>query len=237
MARWVWNRLSEEQRREFVNLYPVTSNSELAAKYGVHVGTIEHWGMKRGLKKDPYFLHRLRCETTVQPWFKGRRWTEEEEKALVEMYEGGYRPSFIARRLGRNLRGVSGKARALRKLGVLRTPRLRTGTIIGNMGERVAEEVLRENGFDIIGNLNSIPVYAGYDILALKNGEAYAVDVKFGNSCRISKKTIDKITRTGYIPLILYIAGDNSYFLSITISRSPLKSQQELCIARKPVKK
>jgi len=235
MTRRVWNRLSEEQRKGFVELYPVNSNPELAEKYEVHVGTIEQWGMKLGLKKEPYFLYRLRSERALQPWFKDRKWTVEEEKLLVEMYEKGYRPSFIAKKLGRNLVGLCSKARTLRKIGVLKTPRLRTGTILGNVGEKIAEEVLRDNGFSIIENLNSIRVHAGYDILAFKNGEAYAVDVKFGNNCRISRRTIDKIAKNGYIPLILYITYQDAYFLSV--SCSSLKSQEEFCIARKPVKK
>jgi len=223
MARWVWNKLSEDQRKEFIELYPMTPNPKLAEKYGVHVGTIEHWGMNLGLKKNPYFLYRLRSERAMQPWFKGRKWTEEEEKLLVEMYEKGYRPSFIASKLRRNLVGLCSKARMLRKLGLLRTPSLRTGTIIGNLGEKIAEKVLRENGFDIIENLNSIQVHAGYDILAFKNEEAYAVDVKFGNSCVIKGKTIDKIVKVGYTPLILYITNQDPYFLSITRC-TPLKN-------------
>jgi len=56
--------------------------------------------------------------------------------------------------------------------------------ILGDRGEQIAQELLRENGFEKIRNLNDIyPNHRFGDFLAERDGRRYLISVKTRNAC------------------------------------------------------
>lgn len=224
--------LTESEWREFIDVFPTKSNKEVAKMFNITTNAVEsrqaHVKKKFGIKlrKNSYTRHRIHCDNH-RPFFRERLWTEKEELKLARMYDRGYRVRHIAKTVGRSIPAVSDKATQLRKIGLLKTKRLRNGAVIGREGEQIAKAVLIDEGFTIIRDLNAENIKKSYDYLAVKNGETYAIDVKHGKSCLIRQRTIERLTNTSFIPLFLYITADTIFFLTVdkTVSRKPRKTE------------
>lgn len=90
---------------------------------------------------------------------------------------------------------------------------------LGLVGEALARKRLIENGFEIVEVGNR---YSAYDLLAKKNGETFAINVKTGKNFLIKPQNIARLiylySKYGYVPTFLFQDGDQYICFSLTAS-------------------
>lgn len=96
---------------------------------------------------------------------------------------------------------------------------------LGQYGERLAKEILIKMGFSLVPDLldSSQRGNPSYDILARRNGQKFAINVKYGNQFIIGSRNVERLMKVkeehGYTPAYFFLASpDHFWFFSLDIN-------------------
>jgi len=206
-----WSKWTAFETEQLKNLFPALSNREVASKIGRTEQAVREKARRLHLEKK---------------YKRYDFWTGKEIETLRQQFPIKSAKE-IAQFLNRTETSVELKARRLN----LRKDRRQRGatSYIGFLGETLAKEFLTETGWEIIALGESLGGNKGctpFDIIAEKDGERFAINVKymanrlgsFAITSRNLMNLVNMTTRTAF----LVITPDKQFVLMPII---PLKSK------------
>jgi len=206
VKRWkLWGKDEIEQLRK---LYPTHSAIELSKIFGRTPAVIRHKARSLGLGKTKEFLRQLGVKASYARK-KLRRWSLEDESKLKELW---LKMSLkqLSKVLGRSKQAIWQKAQRL-GLSSRGKARISGSSIVrkGALGERIAEGMFNELGYQVVKRGSSM---TEFDFLVDKDGELYALNVKYGKWAALSSRNLRRLVGKHEKSAILYITHNKECF-------------------------
>lgn len=192
-------------------LYPNTTNAKIARILTRTERAIQHKALDLNLLKTSQFFRAQAIKSVAKQGY--RLWSKQDLKQLRELY-----PIFptreVAKRHGRTKKAVIHRAKILKI-----KKRSRPGMFgnnykyLGETKEDKAIAILKSKGWELLmrGGYQT-----AYDAIMKRDGDVFAINIKFGKKFTESKKNLQRLFSSKHKPAIFYFTKeDRCYFMEV----------------------